>query len=121
VIRHGHPWSVLWAALFLLLFALFQAETHFTRLVVVLAFIGVGWVALRGSAYLQAAVAVGLVWWMLIGGTWWAASGFRFPGGTSDANQLGDATLIPRFMWDLLFASIGIVALCIGGHELLRR
>jgi hypothetical protein len=81
IIRHGHAWSVLWVALVLLLVTFFQAGSGsdeggwLAQVVVLLAFLGVGWVALNGSPYLQAAVAVGLVWWMLIGGAYWASVG----------------------------------------------
>ncbi|WP_445188611.1 M50 family metallopeptidase [Pseudonocardia sp. Cha107L01] len=119
VIRHGHAWSVLWAALVLLLVALFQAKNSLALLVTALAFLSVGWAALNGSPYLQAAVAIGLVWWMLFGGAYW--SSVYLTQGTSDASALAGATLIPRIMWDMLFASIGIICLWAGGHYLLRR
>ena len=125
IIRHGHAWSVLWVALVLLLVAFFQAGSgsgeggSLAQAVVLLTFLGVGWVALNGSPYLQAAVAVGLVWWMLIGGAYWASVGL-IRGEGSDAAALARATLIPRIVWHVVWALIGIFALVTGGRYLLH-
>jgi hypothetical protein len=125
VIRHGQTWSVLWSALVLLLVAFFQAGSGsveggpLAQAVVLLAFLGVGWVALNGGPYLQVAVAVGLVWWMLIGGAYWASVGLS-RGKGSDAAVLARTTLIPGVVWHVLWALIGIYALLVGGRYLLH-
>jgi hypothetical protein len=124
VIRNGHPWSVLWAGLFLVLLAFFKtrataSEGPLAFAVTLLAFLAIGWVAVGGTPYLQAAVAVGLVWWMLIGGAVDSASVFRGTT-TSDASKLGELTVLPAKFWDTLFALFGIFALLVGGRYLLR-
>jgi hypothetical protein len=124
VIRNGHPWSVLWAGLFLVLLAFFKtrataSEGPLAFAVTLLAFLSIGWAAVAGTPYLQAAVAVGLVWWMLIGGAVDSAAAFR--GGVSgDASRLGELTVLPAKLWDILFALFGIFALLVGGRHLLR-
>jgi Peptidase M50B-like len=119
MIRQAHAWSVLWAALVLLLIASFQARNGLAIMVTLLAFLGIGWAALNGSAYVQAGIAVALAWWMLIGGAYWS-SVYLTPG-TSDAARLAGATLIPRIVWDMAFASIGVACLWAGGRILLTR
>jgi hypothetical protein len=125
VIRHGQTWSVLLAALILLLVAFFQAGSGsveggpLAQAVVLLAFLGVGWVALNGGPYLQVVVAVGLVWWMLIGGAYWASVGLS-RGEGSDAAVLARTTLIPGVVWHVLWALIGTYALLVGGRYLLH-
>jgi hypothetical protein len=125
LIRHGQTWSVLWSSLVLLLVAFFQAGGgraeggRLAQAVVLLAFLGVGWVALNAGPYLQVAVAVGLVWWMLIGGAYWASVGLS-RGKGSDAAVLARRTLIPGVVWHVLWALIGTYALLVGGRYLLH-
>jgi hypothetical protein len=56
---------------------------------------------------------------MLIGGAYW--SSVYLTQGTSDAARLAGATLIPRIVWDMAFASIGVACLWAGGRILLTR
>lgn len=114
----GQSWSLLWASIVLLLGAYFQARDIFTILVVTLAGAGIGWTAVQGGPALQAGVAVGVVWLMLLGGVrslvgqGWGVNG-------SDAAQLARVTLIPRIVWVALFWFVAIVCLWVGGRRLL--
>ena len=67
------------------------------------------------ATFLRAATAVTLVWWMLIGGAYWASIGL-FTKGTVDATILQRMTWI---LWDLVWAAIGIACLWGGGKLLL--
>lgn len=118
LVLNGKAWSVLLASAVLLLAAFLKAKDLFT-IVVVLAFAaGIGWVVFAGSPGLQAAVAVGLVWLMLVGGvTSLQGQGWGSEG--SDADQLARATWIPAFLWVSLFGFVAIAALWVGTRRLL--
>jgi hypothetical protein len=80
--------------------------------------LGVGYVLVEGSAQLQAAVAVGIAWLLLIGG---AADNLSFRGRKADASFLAGTTIIvPAFVWELLWAFVSVVTLIVGGQLLLR-
>jgi len=96
------------------------ARNKLAILVTLLAVLGVGWVVFAGGPIIRAAVAVTLVWWMLIGGAYWATTGL-FRGGTQDASMLEKRTWIPRVVWDLGFAAVGIFCVWVGGKLLLRH
>lgn len=113
----GKSWSLLWAALFLLLGAFLKAADTFTRLIVLLAGVGIGWILAKGGPALQAGVAVALVWLMLIGGvTTLVGQGFGVD--TSDAAVLSGYTLIPRVLWVGLFWFVAILCLWVGARRL---
>lgn len=114
----GQSWSVLWAVLILLAGALLHARGLFTNLIVVLAGIGIGWVAVGDDAGLQALVAVTLVWWMLFGAL---RSLFHLGlgGEPSDAASLARRTWIPAIVWVALFWFVALVCLWVGGRRLL--
>jgi hypothetical protein len=97
----------------------FQAANWLAILVTVLVLLVVGWAAFAGGPTLQAAVAVGLTWWMLIGGAYWSSSGL-WGGGTGDAAHMAEQTWIPRILWDLAFAFVGLVCLWAGARRLLE-
>ncbi|MCX6463689.1 MAG: M50 family metallopeptidase [Pseudonocardiales bacterium] len=119
LVLDGKAWSVLWASVFLLVFALLHARDFFTNLLVVGYGVLIGWVAVSGSPDLQATVAVLLVWWMLMG---------EFPGlvvlgvggkGRGDPAYLSHNTWIPGFVWVALWWFVAIVCLWVGGRRLL--
>jgi Peptidase M50B-like len=119
LVLNGKAWSVLLASAVLLLAAFLKAKDLFS-IVVVLAFAaGIGWVVFAGSPGLQAAVAVGLVWLMLVGGvTSLQGQGWGSDKST-DAGQLARATWIPAFLWVSLFGFVAIAALWVGARRLL--
>lgn len=117
-IADGNAWGVLWAAVVLLLAAYFVAANPLALLVSTLAALGVGLVAVRGSAALQATVAVGLVWWMLLGGALWTIKASTAP--KSDAGILSRRTLVPAVIWYLVWVAIALYALIVGAQLLLR-
>jgi len=68
------------------------------------------WVAVQGSSDLQAALAVALVWLMLVGGvTTLQGQGWGKRG--SDAQVLAAATWIPAILWVGLFGFVAITSL----------
>jgi hypothetical protein len=73
----------------------------------------------EGSPVLRAAAGATLVWWMLIGGAYYASIGLS-RGDGSDAYWLARRTLIPRVVWHIVWAMIGIACLWVGGRHLLR-
>lgn len=119
LVLEGRSWSVLWASVLLLLGALFQAKDLYTGLIVVLAGGGIGWAATAAPPEVQAGLAVGLVWLMLLGGIT-TMRGQRFGGDPrTDAGQLARLTWIPAFLWVALFWFVAIVCLWVGGRRLL--
>lgn len=119
-IGQGNAWAVVWASLFLLIWSFFQAANALANVVTLLAVIGVGWAAFAGTAQVQAAVAVAMVWWMLIGGAYYSTIALS-RGDGSDAQILASRTLIPRVVWHAAWAAIGVACLVAGaGHMLFR-
>lgn len=98
------------------LLALFPARNGLASLVPSLVVVGVGWALLRGTAMAQATVAAGVVWFLLISG---AVDTFRLPSRGGDAANLAEKTLIPGFLWKLLWIAIGLAALVAGTRLLL--
>lgn len=114
----GRPAAVLWVSALLLLGAFMAAANQLAYVVTTIAVIGVGWTALDGAVTLQSAVAVGLAWWMLIGGA--LDSTVRLSRGEgSDAHVLSIRTWVPRIVWHALWAAIAVVCLWNGGGRLL--
>lgn len=118
VVAGGNPAAVLWISLVLLVAAFFEAANPLANLVTLLAVVGVGWTVFDGALDLQAAVAVALVWLMLIGGAYYSSIGLS-RGDGSDAAALAGMTLVPRLVWHAVWAVIGIVCLWKGGVLLL--
>ena len=77
---------------------------------------GILWALLAGKAGVQAALAVGLVWLMLIGGLWMVLVRNI---NNQDAVELTQATWIPRFVWFAGWLAIAVVSLWVGGRLLL--
>lgn len=114
----GQSWSLLWVAIILLLGAWAQFTGLFTGLVVLLAGAGIGYVAVEGTPEMQAALAVALVWIMLLGGIRSLAN-LGWGGGDSDPAQLARFTWIPGIVWIALFWFVGIICLWAGARRLL--
>jgi Peptidase M50B-like len=118
LVRAGNTAGVLWIALILLLAAFFQAKNPLANVVTLAALLATGWAVYNGQAELKAAVAVGLVWWMLIGGaaysTFWLSRADK-----SDAQVLASRTLVPRIVWHAVWAVIGVVCLWFGARAIL--
>jgi peptidase M50B-like protein len=117
-VANGRPAAVLWISLVLLLGAYMEAANQLAYVVTTISVLGVGIAAVAGSLPVQAAVAVGLVWWMLIGGAFYASIGLSRDDG-SDAASLASRTLVPRIVWHAGWAVIGLVCLWKGGGWLL--
>jgi hypothetical protein len=118
LVAERHPASVLWIGLVLLVATLALATNALAYTVTVLEAVGVGWAVFAGSLQVQAGVAIGLVWLLLIGGAYESTVGLSRAEG-SDAAALAALTWIPRIVWHALWAAIGIVCLWIGGGLLL--
>jgi len=112
------PWSVLWVGVVLLLLSFLFARNALATLVTLLATAGVVASALWGSAYLQAAVAVAIAWWMLLGGVRSAVNLSRGTG--TDAYWLARRTWVPTIVWKAVWISLALYALIVGAQLLLR-
>jgi len=95
-----------------------RKDSGLATLVAVLVVVGVGWVVLQGTEYLQAVVAVGIAWFLLISGLLDALT-VQFGSGSSDAERLAQMTLIPGRVWQLIWIAIDVFALYTGGRLLL--
>ena len=62
-------------------------------------------------------MAVGIAWWLLLGGLLRVV---RVLGGSGDSAELRKLTLIPQFVWSLTWLFIALVALIVGAQLLLR-
>jgi hypothetical protein len=117
LVADGRPGAVLWVSAVLLLASFFVADNALALLVSLLALGGVVWAVLDGTPYLQAAVAVGLVWWLLIGGAIYST--FRLSrDDESDADVMARRLLLPRLFWHGVWAAIGVACLWVGGGML---
>jgi hypothetical protein len=80
--------------------------------------IGLTWLLLAGSGSLQAAFAVGIAWFLLLGGL---LDNVRLLQGRSgDGGALAKLTLIPNVIWSLVWIFVAVVTLIVGGQLLLR-
>jgi hypothetical protein len=112
-------WSVLWIEIGLILAAHFVATDALAVVVSVVALVGLVWTAIRTGPQVQAAVAVGLVWLLLIGGAG-ARGGDPRSNDSSDLATLRQDTLIvPRIVWHAGFTALAVFCLWTGGRALL--
>lgn len=120
LIADGNAWGVLILTLFLCILALVPARKYgLAFLLPLLIVLGVGWTLIGGTPEVRAAVAVGIVWYLLLGAV---ARNWSILTGKGDAAALQTSTLIiPGFVWKLLWIVIGIVCLIKGGSLLLAR
>ena len=117
VVASGNPWAVLVGTAVLLLAAFFLAETALTIAFALVVLAGVVATALFGGPVLQAAVAVGVVWVLLLGSL---LATFRLSRGKdTDPDFLFRATLVPRIVWQAIWIAIAVVSLYVGGRLLL--
>ena len=116
LIANGQIVSVLLATIFLAVLALLVARNGLAVLIPLLVVLGVGYVFLQGSAQLQAATAVGIAWFLLIAGL---VDAVTLPSDRGDAANLARKTLVPGFVWQLIWITIAVVALYVGGRLLL--
>jgi len=117
VVANGNSWGVLTASVILLLAVLLIPKINPLALTfTVLLLGGILWALLAGKAGVQAALAVGLVWLMLIGGLWMVLVRNI---NNQDAVELTQATWIPRFVWFAGWLAIAVVSLWVGGRLLL--
>ncbi|TCK27446.1 M50 family metallopeptidase [Pseudonocardia endophytica] len=119
LIADGNAWGVLILTLVLCILALVPARKWgLAFLVPLLIVLGVGWTLIDGTPDVRAAVAVGMVWYLLLGGL---VMTFLHFGKSVDSGLLAKKTLIPRFVWSVIWVVIGLVCLIKGGALLLAR
>jgi Peptidase M50B-like len=118
LIAIGNPWAVLLATIVLCVLAVALARNGLAFLIPALIVLGLGWLLIAGSGALQAAVAVGIAWFLLIGGL---LDAIRLLGSKSgDGTALAELTLIPNAIWSLIWIFVALVSLIVGGQLLLR-
>jgi Peptidase M50B-like len=115
VIADGNSWGVLWIGIVLLAAALLVAAGTTALVITAAALAGVIWAAVAGSPTVQAAVAVGLVWLLLVGGLRQTI----VDGSGTDGQNLSKLTWVPRPVWFGIFLIIAVVSLWVGGRVLL--
>jgi hypothetical protein len=118
LIAAGNPWAVLLASIVFSVLAVALSKNGLAFLVPALVALGFTWLLIAGSDTLQAAIAVGLAWVLLIGGLVKNFSLLQKP--SQDGAHLAGRTLIPNFVWSLVWIFIAVVALIVGGQLLLR-
>jgi hypothetical protein len=117
VIASGNAWGVLTAGVVLLLAVLLIPKVNPLALTFTVLLVGgILWALIAGNPHVQAALAAGLVWLMLIGGLWMVLKRNIH---NQDAVQLTQATWIPRFIWFAGWLTIAVVSLWVGGRLLL--
>lgn len=115
-VAHGNSWGVLWAAIVLLGAVLLVRSNGLARTFTGLMAAFTFWAALAGAAALQAAVAVGVVWLLLIGGLGQVLVDNVH---ASDAHDLSGWTWIPRAFWFAGWLVIAALSLWFGARVLL--
>jgi Peptidase M50B-like len=117
VIADGNAWGVVVVGVILLIAVLLVPEMNALALVVVVLLLaGFIWALIAGGPGIQAAIAVGLVWLLLIGGLHRVLVDKY---NASDAHRLADDTWIPRMVWFAGWLVIAVVSLWDGGRVLL--
>jgi Peptidase M50B-like len=115
-VAHGNSWGVLWVGIVLLLPLLLVRSNDLAVALTLIALAGIAWTAIAGGRTAQAAVAVGLVWLMLIGGLRQVIVDNVNAG---DAGNLSRWTWIPSLFWFLAWLFISALSLWVGGRILL--
>jgi hypothetical protein len=117
VIADGNSWGVLVIGVVLLLAVLLIPKINpYALTVTVVLLVGILWALAAGSPKVQAALAAGLVWLMLIGGLWMIlARGTK----SQDVKELTDLTWIPRVVWFAAWLAVAVASLWVGGRVLL--
>jgi hypothetical protein len=118
LVAAGNPWAVLVVSILLSVLAVGLSRNGLSFLAPALVVLGLGWLLIAGSTSLQAAFAVGIAWFLLIGGFVDAVR--LLQAASSDGSRLARLTLIPNFVWTLVWVFVGLVALIVGGQLLLR-
>jgi hypothetical protein len=119
LIASGKAWSVLWIALALLFTAFLIGTNGLAILVPLLAIGGISWAIIEGTPVVQAAVAVGLVWLLLLGGLRNAVEIPRSNDTTDVAKLTRDSLIIPRIFWHVGFVALAALCLWQGTRALL--
>jgi hypothetical protein len=116
VLVSGNVWGVLAVAAFLFGTAFLFANNGLANVVTLIAATGIVLVLWRGSTTLQVAIALGLVWWLLLGGvrSAWIMSTAR----GSDAWFMGRRYLLPASVWKLIWIAVALACLYAGGRLL---
>jgi len=120
LIARGHTWSVLVIALVLLLASFLIATNSIAIAIAGTAVLGIGAALAIGSPQVQASLAVGLVWLLLLGGMYDALTIPRGNNSSDIAKLQRDTVIIPRIAWKAAFVLIGLFCLYKGGRDLLQ-
>jgi hypothetical protein len=116
VLVAGNVWGILVSAAFLFGVAFLFAHNGLANVVTLIAAAGIVVLLWRGSTPLQVAVALVLVWWLLLGGV--RSAVIMATDGNSDAAFMGRRYLLPAGIWKLLWITVALVCLYSGGRLL---
>lgn len=117
LIAAGNTWAFLAVLVIFSALHLFVAKGGLAIVIPAVVIAGVFAAALRGSEALQAGLATGAAWFLLLGATYDA---FALPTDAGDAMNLARRTVvIPGFVWKLIWIAIAVVSLYAGGRLLL--
>lgn len=118
-VADGNAWGVLVIGAILLIAALLIPDINPLALVITgLILAGIIWALIAGKPGIQAAVGVGLVWLMLIGGL---RSVVIRTYRSSDAQRLVQSTWLPRAVWFAAWLAIALACMWSGGRLLLQH
>ncbi|MCD2195035.1 M50 family metallopeptidase [Actinomycetospora endophytica] len=117
VLVDGNAWGVLVGAVVILAVSFLVAANALANVVAAVASVGVIAALVWGPATLQVALAVVVVWWLLLGGV---RSTVRMGRSSdSDAGVMSRLTLIPPIIWQAFWVTVALVCLYAGGRLLL--
>lgn len=109
LVAAGRVTWALWIAVVVLVLALTKADKEWTTGALLVLIAAVGYVAVTGTPLLQAALASGLVFVLLLGGLVDAVG--QTVDDSSDAGKLAHDTWIPRALWRWGFIALALYCL----------
>jgi peptidase M50B-like protein len=116
VLVHGNAWGVLAVVVVILAVSFLVAANALANVVAAVALAGVVVALWRGSTQLQVALAVVVVWWLLLGGVRSAVGMARTS--DSDAGVMSRLTLVPALVWQAFWVVVALVCVYVGGRLL---
>ncbi|MDL5158076.1 M50 family metallopeptidase [Actinomycetospora termitidis] len=116
VLADGNAWGVLAGVVVILAITFVIAGSALANVVTLVALAGVVLALWQGSNELQVALAIVVVWWLLLGGV--RASVIMSRQAPSDAARMQSLTLVPALAWQAFWVIVALACLYAGGRLL---